>query len=372
MKLLQEMLALIEHGNHDVSGFKLVEGIEPVKTISKFAYYRESAVTASLKKKLEKAGKEFDVTVTYGKPKADRFEVEKFVNIKLTGTRNSIKQVAAQAGLQMNDDSLNEAGRTFTIKNDKIKPRGAPEDKARAFDKVNPKTGTRPDRSVLGPTGKSVGKYHAVEFADEEDYISVLVMRDDIEYRDSAKDPNDVYQGIHVVFMPNGKISGDTLDITSKRQWAADKDKIVAAAKAGLKDENLSHYYDGLGGKEVKRGKGKLSFDVDNHEIDSNKKMHRHRSDEGMSDAKRLEEAKKRSAPFGVKLGGISSENNHFGFEDRSNAQKTESALKDAGIAFKRHSNFGIFYFDFESAADLKKAVKIVKSVIDKSVESEW
>lgn len=87
---------------------RLKEGIQPVKTISKFAYYRESAVTASLKKKLEKAGKEFDVTVTYGKPKADRFEVEKFVNIKLTGTRNNIKQVAAAAALQMNDDSLNE------------------------------------------------------------------------------------------------------------------------------------------------------------------------------------------------------------------------------------------------------------------------
>lgn len=270
--------------------------------------------------------------------------------------------------------NLVEAGRTFTIKNPSIKPRGAPEEKARAFDKVNPKTGARPNRAVLGSTGKvkGAGKYHAVEFADEGDFISVLVMRDDIEYRDRAKDPNDVYQGIYVVFTPNGKISGDTMDVTSKRQWIADKDKIVAAAKAGLKDEGLSHYYDGLGGKEAKRGKGKLSFDVDKHEVDNNKKMSRHRSDEGMSDAKRLEEAKKRSAPFGVKLGGISSENNHFGFEDRLNAQKTESALKDAGIAFKRHSNFGIFYFDFESAADLKKAAKIAKSVIDKSVESEW
>lgn len=279
MKLLQEMLALVEHGNHDVSGFKLVEGIEPVKTISKFAYYRESAVTASLKKKLEKAGKEFDVTVTYGKPKADRFEVEKFVNIKLTGTRNNIKQVAAQAGLQMNDDSLNEAGRTFTIKNDKIKPRGAPQEKARAFDKVNPKTGARPDRSVLGSSGLGNGKYIALEFADEVDFITVHVVRDDVELRDGAKDPNDNYEGIHVIFTPDGMISVDTYDVTSKRQWLKDKDKIVAVAKAALKDEHLSGQYDGMMGREVKRGKHKLSFDTDNHTIDTNKKMHRHRSD---------------------------------------------------------------------------------------------
>lgn len=75
---------------------------------------------------------------------------------------------------------------------------------------------------------------------------------------------------------------------------------------------------------------------------------------------------------FGVKLGGISTEKNHFGFEDRLNAQKVASALKDAEIAFTRSSAGGIFYFDFDSAADLKKAVKIAKSVIDKSVESEW
>lgn len=36
--------------------------------------------------------------------------------------------------------SLKEAGRTFTIKNDAIKPRGAPEVKARAFDPVNSRT----------------------------------------------------------------------------------------------------------------------------------------------------------------------------------------------------------------------------------------
>jgi len=176
-----------------------------------------------------------------------------------------------------------EAGRTFTIKNDNIKPRGAPEDKARAFDKVNPKTGARPDRSVLGPSATGNGKYVALEFADEVDFITVHVVRDDVELRDRAKDPNDNYEGIHVIFTPDGMISVDTYDVTSKRQWLKDKDKIVAVAKAALKDEHLSGQYDGMMGREVKRGKHKLSFDTDNHTIDTNKKMYRHRSDESQS-----------------------------------------------------------------------------------------
>ncbi len=93
--------------------------------------------------------------------------------------------------------------------------------------------------------------------------------------RDRAKDPNDNYEGIHVIFTPDGMISGDTYDVTSKRQWLKDKDKIVAVAKAALKDEHLSGQYDGMMGREVKRGKHKLSFDTDNHTIDTNKKMHR-------------------------------------------------------------------------------------------------
>lgn len=88
------------------------------------------------------------------------------------------------------------------------------------------------------------------------------------------------------------------------------------------------------------------------------------------ADEKQMDEAKK--SLYGAKLGGVSSEKPSFGFEDRLNAQKTKSALDDAGIKYKRHENFGIFYFDFESEADMKKAVKLAKAVIDKSEESEW
>ena len=274
---------------------------------------------------------------------------------------------------------LNE--KVHTIKNDAIKPRGAPEDKARAFDKVHPKTGARPDRSYLrgyhggGAPGKT-GKYFGLEYADEGDFISVIVMRDDIEptYHSKKKDPNDEYNGVNVLFFPDGKIDADTYDVQSKRQWLKDKDKIIAAAKAALKDKDLSGQYDGLMGREVKRGSGKLSFDTDNHVLRNDKKMNRHRSDEEIAEmrAHRLAEAKKRSGPFGVKLGGVSSEKPSFGFQDRLNAEKVATSLKDAEIAFKRTSPFGLFHFDFADEATLKKAVKIAKGVIDKSEESEW
>lgn len=270
--------------------------------------------------------------------------------------------------------------KVHTIKNPDIKPRGAPEVKARAFDKVHPRTGARPDRSYLkgyhGGAAEGKGKYVALEYADEGDFISVIVVRDDVEmtYHQPKKDPNDEYNGINVLFFPDGKIDADTYDVQSKRQWLKDKDKIVAAAKAALKDKDLSGQYDGLMGREVKRGSGKLSFDTDNHVLRNDKKMSRHRSDEEMAEmrARRLEEAKKRSGPFGVKLGGVSVERPEFGFEDRLNAEKAASALKDAGIEFNRHSNFGIYYFDFADEATLKKAVKVAKKVIDASEESEW
>ncbi len=267
-------------------------------------------------------------------------------------------------------ESIAEAGRTFTLHNPNIKPRGAPEEKARAFDKVHPRTGARPDRSYLkgyhGGAAEGKGKYVALEYADEGDFISVIVVRDDIEmtYHQPKKDPNDEYNGINVLFFPDGKIDGDTYDVQSKRQWLKDKEKIVAVAKAALKDEDLPGQYDGLMGREVKRGKGKLSFDTDNHVI-RKKPLDRHRSDEG------LEEAKKQT-PFGVKLGGISSEKPSFGFADRLNAQKVESELKDADIKYTRRSNFGVFYFDFSDEATMKKAARLAKKVIDKSVESEW
>jgi hypothetical protein len=163
---------------------------------------------------------------------------------------------------------------------------GAPLVKARAFDKVNPKTGARPDRSFLrgyhGGPAEGKGKYVGLEYADEGDFISVIVIRDDVPltYGNRKKDPNDEYNGINVLFFPDGKIDVDTYDVTSKRQWLKDKDKIIAAAKDALKDKDLPGQYDGLGGKEVKRGSSKLSFDVDSHVLRGDDSKSRHHSDE--------------------------------------------------------------------------------------------
>lgn len=167
--------------------------------------------------------------------------------------------------------------KVHTLPNHGIPKRGAPEpwERARAFDKP----GT--DRSVLR-NSKGKGKYFALEYADEGEFISVIVVRDDIEmtYHTPKKDPNDEYNGINVLFFPDGKVSFDTYDVQSKRQVMKDKDAILKAAKEGLKDADLPGQYDGLGGKSVKRGTGKLSFDVENHVPNDEKKMHRHHTDE--------------------------------------------------------------------------------------------
>lgn len=242
------------------------------------------------------------------------------------------------------------------VKSNDFAKRGAPEDKARAFDKVNARTGKRPDRSVLSST-PNTGKYHAVEFSDEGDFIMVLVMGDGKEYsdgnkvgfgKDHEKDPWSIYYGVNVLFFPNGTIDADFHDLTSKKQWSKDKDKIIKAAKDALKDKDLPGIYDGLGGKSNKRGADKLSFDVDS-----------------------VNEAENKSLD-GVKLGGISTEKPTFSFKDRLNAKKVESELKAAGIEFKRRSLAGIFYFDFADDATMKKAVKFAKKVIDKEHEEQW
>lgn len=152
--------------------------------------------------------------------------------------------------------------------------KGAPEpwERARAFDKVNPKTGARPDRSVLRNRDSEKGKYYAIEFSDEEDFIMVRVEGDGKEFsygksvpygKDHEKDPWTEYYGVNVLFFPDGTIDAHTSDPTSKKQWAKDKDKIIKVAKDSLKDKDLPAMYDGLGGKSVKRGTGKLSFDPD-------------------------------------------------------------------------------------------------------------
>jgi hypothetical protein len=151
------------------------------------------------------------------------------------------------------DESISEAGRVHSLNPGKFPARGEPEEKARAFDKVNPKTGERPDHSIL----KSIpaGKYEAVEFSDEGDYIMVLVMDD------ASSDTKPEYYGVNVMFYPDGKIDASTGDKTSAAQWRKDREKIIKVAKDSLKDEKLPSAYDGLGGKSSKRGKGDLSFD---------------------------------------------------------------------------------------------------------------
>jgi len=109
-----------DSGPKNRTGRNFYEAITTVKTITKPAYYRESALTAKFKAKLEKIAAENDVNVEYGKPRFDQNEGEKFVNVKLTGTRAAIKIVAQKAPLVMNDDSLNE-GSDATIKAIKLK-----------------------------------------------------------------------------------------------------------------------------------------------------------------------------------------------------------------------------------------------------------
>ena len=338
--------------------------------------------------------------------------------------------------------------KVHTLRNPGIKPKGAPEpwEKARAFDKVNPKTGARPDRSVLRNRDSEKGKYYAIEFSDEEDFIMVRVEGDGKEFsygksvpygKDHEKDPWTEYYGVNVLFFPDGTIDAHTSDPTSKKQWSKDKDKIIKVAKDSLKDKDLPAIYDGLGGKSRKRGTGKLSFDPDSKADREHSDYHGYHDkktnemltfkefllveaaedrgwfknkkdwnaavakiavdddgvnvngdcwaryegklvakwfdadDEGWVESKAsTNEGKK--GKFGVKLGGVYEETPEVGFEDRLNFEKAKSECKDAGIAFKTTSNFGIHYIIFNSEADQKKAVRLIKKVIDKSVESEW
>lgn len=168
---------------------------------------------------------------------------------------------AAEAGRGQSAHDVKEA--VYRVGGEARK-RGAPEpwERARAFDKVNPKTGARPDRSVLKNYNPSKGKYSAIEFSDEEDFIMVLVMGDGKEFSyGDGKDPWTAYHGVNVLFFPDGKIDAEFGDPTSKAQWHKDKDKIIKVAKDSLKDKDLPGIYDGLGGKSNKRGTGKLSFD---------------------------------------------------------------------------------------------------------------
>ena len=140
---------------------------------------------------------------------------------------------------------LNINEKVHTI-GDKKPPRGAPENKARAFD-----TAKERDRSVLK---KGTGKYYAADFMDEGDFITVGIYRDDIE------SPN--YYGVSVVFTPDGKVELQGTDAISRKQAVQDKDKIIALARKAVNDPNTPTNYDGMHGRESLRGKGKMSFDI--------------------------------------------------------------------------------------------------------------
>lgn len=158
--------------------------------------------------------------------------------------------------------SLVEAGRTFTIKNPNIKPRGAPEEKARAFDKVNPKTGTRPNRSVLKKMQKGAEDFFAVQGEEDEEYTMCLV----VSAANSEK-PN--YYGVNVLFYPNGKVEGVTADSMSDKEWKNHRARIVKVARAFLKTEHA------------------FSRDIEGPSNDYHG-YHDPKTNEGMSDTKRL------------------------------------------------------------------------------------
>lgn len=75
--------------------------------------------------------------------------------------------------------------------------RGVPVDKARAFDKVNPKTGARPNRSMLKKLEMSRRpEFFALDVSEDPDYTMVLVLRSGVD------DPE--YYGVNVLFYPDG------------------------------------------------------------------------------------------------------------------------------------------------------------------------
>lgn len=132
----------------------------------------------------------------------------------------------------MNEGKVHQIGVPF-------EKRGAPTgpDRARAFDKVNPKTGARPDRSFFKNYNPKAGKYSAMESSVEDEYTMVLVMGDGKELSyGNQKDPWSAYYGVNVLFFPDGRIDAETGDPTSKAQWAKDKEKIIAAARSEFKD----------------------------------------------------------------------------------------------------------------------------------------
>jgi hypothetical protein len=125
----------------------------------------------------------------------------------------------------MKVSELFEGSKVHQINVGAFKPRGAPEVKARAFDKAGS------DRSVI-PKIKSKIEYVSIAHNDEGEYVMSLVMSDD-------KLDDKHYNGINVLFFRDGRIEGTTSDRVSASQWRKDKDKIIKVAKSDLKKKEL-------------------------------------------------------------------------------------------------------------------------------------
>lgn len=112
--------------------------------------------------------------------------------------------------------------------------------KARAFDKVNPKTGDRPDRSTLSAIKRSHSqdqKYTATDISEDPDYTMVLVVGEKTEpYGFDGEE----YFGVNVLFYPSGAIKATTTDKASAWQWKNHKEKIIAAAKKSYANRVLA------------------------------------------------------------------------------------------------------------------------------------
>lgn len=163
------------------------------------------------------------------------------------------------------------AEKVVTLKNPAIKPKGAPEDKARAFDKVHGTTGKRPDRSVLKALSRD-GKYHSVEGSNEGDYMQVLVIGGNVPEIDLFRK----YYGVNVLFMADGKVTATTGDSIAQGQWRKDREQIIAAARKHWKAGTIEAFVERGGDADLRADD---DFDNGHNGYTANPETHRVNSD---------------------------------------------------------------------------------------------
>ena len=160
---------------------------------------------------------------------------------------------------------LETPGRVHTIKNPNVKPRGAPEEPARAFDKP----GT--DRSVLAKLENKNGEFHVIEgelewldFSDDanDELINPgTVNQIQIHVVSANSDKIKDYRGINVILqLKKTKLELDPdyqadligFDSVSKVQIKKWEHNIVKACLDAIKNDDIPGIYDGMGGKSHK------------------------------------------------------------------------------------------------------------------------